>query len=193
MSGATKAPALSSTPSMPSASAASAHTFCCPISAAAKPRQNSPARPPRPLGAPGARGRIVTVVSPPDRITQGLAKDAPRWATARASAPCTLPTSRDSPSISSERMWASMPAARAAVAAASSDCCGVAITCVAWPRNTPSPGWGVPARRSRAGHAPRAAPRSCSGRGSRAHRRRWWHRAPLGRWRSRPGHRRARR
>src|SRR6478752_5303370 len=83
MSGATKAPALSSTPSMPSASAASAHTFCCPISAAAKPRQNSPARPPRPLGAPGARGRIVTVVSPPDRITQGLAKDAPRGATAR--------------------------------------------------------------------------------------------------------------
>ena len=60
----------------------------------------------------------------------------------RASAPCTLPASRDSPSISSERMWASMPAARAAVAAASSDCCGVAIRCVAWPRNTPSPGWG---------------------------------------------------
>ena len=44
----------------------------------------------------------------------GPANGWPRRATWRASAACTLPTSRDSPSISSPRMCASMPAARAA-------------------------------------------------------------------------------
>ena len=57
---------------------------------------------------------MVTVVSPPERMTQGFVKGSPRSATDRASAACTLPTSRDSPSISSLRMWASMPLARAA-------------------------------------------------------------------------------
>ena len=50
---------------------------------------------------------------------------------------------RDSPSISSDRMCAAQPAARAAWAAASSDCCGVAMRCTAWPANTGSPGLGV--------------------------------------------------
>ena len=46
----------------------------------------------------------VTVVSPPLKITQGFANGVPACATERASAACTLPTSRDSPSISSLRM-----------------------------------------------------------------------------------------
>ena len=123
----------------------------CPCSACARPRQNSPARPPRPRGVPSGCLRTVTVVSPPERMTQGRAKGVPRRATARASAACTLPTSRDSPSISSLRMCASTPATRAAAAAASSDCCGVAIRCTCWPAKTGSPGLGVSSAPSPAG------------------------------------------
>ena len=62
------------------------------------------ARPPRPPLC-----FTVTVVSPPESTTHGRANGWPRRATWRASAACTLPTSRDSPSISSPRMCASMP------------------------------------------------------------------------------------
>ena len=95
----------------------------------AQPSRNSVPRPPR----PDAPGRTVTVVSPPDSTTHGRANGWPRRAICRASAAWTLPTSRDSPSISSPRMCASMPAARAAAAAASSDRCGVAMMCTSLP------------------------------------------------------------
>ena len=109
----------------------------------ATPRQSleaaaAVARPPRP-----PLDLTVTVVSPPDRITQGRANGVPRRATARASAACTLPTSRDSPSISSLRMCACTPAASATAAAASRLCCGVAIMCTAWPSKRGSPGLGL--------------------------------------------------
>jgi hypothetical protein len=143
VSGVTIAPALSSTPSMPSVSAASTWTPGSACSAIAQPIRNSVARPPRPGAAPSRDARTVTVVSPPDRMTHGLRNGSPRRATARAMAAWTRPTTCDSPSISSLRMCASSPASRATRAAASSDCCGVAIMCTSWPSKRRSPGFGV--------------------------------------------------
>jgi hypothetical protein len=108
-----------------------------PCSAMAQPSRNSVARPPRPPL------RTVTVVSPPDRITQGAAKGWPRRATARASAACTLPTSRLSPSISSLRMWAPGQRRARAAAAASRLAAAWRSGATAWPAKRGSPGLGV--------------------------------------------------
>ena len=118
-----------------------------PCSACANPMQNSPARPPRPLEQlhSGWRGRMVTVVSPPLRITQGLVPGlalATRHLRAPGRhAPCPLRGTRLRFRRSGCRPL--MPAARAAsAAAASSDCCGVAIMRhFAWRANAASPGF----------------------------------------------------
>ena len=125
-------------PSMPSVSAASTNTPGWPCSASAQPSRNSVALPPRPPFC-----LTVTVVSPPDKSTHGFLNGAPRCATCRASAACTWPTTRDSPSISSLRMYASMPACRASAAAASRLICGVAIICSVFCAQRASPGLGV--------------------------------------------------
>ena len=73
-----KAPALSSEPSMPSVSAASAEMPSMPSMPMAKASRNSLLRPPLPLA------RSVTVVSPPDRISTGFWNGRFRVATSRA-------------------------------------------------------------------------------------------------------------
>ena len=84
--------------------------------------KNSTLRPPRPSP------RTVTVVSPPDSSTQGVANGWPRRAACWAMPAITLPTSRASPSRLSPRIYGVTPAARATPAAASSAICGVAIS-----------------------------------------------------------------
>ena len=81
--------------------------------------------------------------TPPDRMTTGLRQGCPCRATARAIAACTWPTTRDSPSISSDSSTASTPALRASAAAASRLAQGVASMRTSWPAKQASPGLGV--------------------------------------------------
>ena len=104
VSGVTMAPALSSTPSMPSVSAAEHPDARLALQRDRAAEQELGGSAAASAGRALPAALTVTVVSPPDRITHGCANGAPRRATARASAACTLPTSRDSPSISSLRM-----------------------------------------------------------------------------------------
>ena len=179
-SGETKAPAFSSLPSMPSVSAASTRTFGSPCKAMAQPSRNSVPRPPR----PDAPGRTVTVVSPPDEHHAGPGERLAAPGDLPASAAWTLPTSRDSPSISSPRMCASMPAARAAAAAALERSLrrGDDVHRVAGEGRVAGLG-----RLQLAALEPapgsRRAPRSRSGPAPPARRRRWSDRAPSGRCR----------
>ncbi len=100
------APALFSEPSIPSVSAAS-EAKDRPSAAMASERRNSVLRPPLPCP------RSVTVVSPPDSRTTGRSKGRLRKTTSRAIAAWTLPTSRASPSIASDRMMPGIPRASA--------------------------------------------------------------------------------
>ena len=78
----------------------------------ARDRRNSLLRPPLPLLL--ASSLIVTVVSPPEKMMTGFLNGRLRTAISRAIAACTRPTALASPSIASERMKASTPAAQAA-------------------------------------------------------------------------------
>ena len=129
-----KAPALSSEPSIPSVSAASAWILSAPPIAMANASRNSH------CGRPCPWPRKVTVVSPPDRISTGFWKGRLRGATSRAIAAWTPPTSRASPSMESERMTASIPCRFAWAAAASSDTPAEAIRCTSLREKRDRPG-----------------------------------------------------
>ena len=132
---------MSSEPSMPSVSAAIAAMPGWPSSATASASRNSALRPPRPPP------RTVTVVSPPERSTQGGSPidptSPPKRATWRAIPACTCATSRASPSIESPRITGATPAARATSAAARSASCAVASMITSLRANRGSPGFGV--------------------------------------------------
>ena len=152
------------TPSMPSVSAARAHTPLWPCRGLGQAMQNSPARPPRPLGRLRA-GRTVTVVSPPDSST-GAFKRRTALGHGAAGAACTLPLrairlrfhpTGCAPPTSGAGGLGSRFRATA----------GVAMRCTTWPANTASPGFGFragppPAPRARQGHGDAVAVRIAS-------------------------------
>ncbi len=94
------------------------------------------------LGPPLPRPEIVTVSSPPERITAGLF-----WfgsaAILRASAACSAPTRRASPSRLSPSTIGSRPSSRALAAAAASASLGVATRRYSARARRGSPGFGV--------------------------------------------------
>ena len=136
VSGVTMAPAASSVPSIPSLSPAMAQTLASPAMATAKPSRNSVLRPPRPAGS----RPIVTVVSPPDRITAGPATGKPLVRTDRAMPAVIVPSSRLSPSSASPRTSGVSPSWRAASAAAPRASRGAAINRTS---HANSPGFGA--------------------------------------------------
>ena len=127
----------------------------------------------------------VTVVSPPDSTTQGLANGWPRRAIcARERRVHLADLARLAFDLVAEDVRGDAGARAASAAAASSDCCGVAIMCTTWPAKTGSPGLGVSnAPLSRPARAAGGNRDARSARGPRAHRRRSSDRARSGRCR----------